>query len=71
MKAEPKRFGELVCFIVEQKVDIYFDGDRLRWRAPAGVMTEQWKEELRRFKPTLKQIYDIAQYHRADDADNN
>ena len=34
-------------------VELSIDGDRLRWRAPRGIMTAETVETLRRHKPAI------------------
>jgi hypothetical protein len=43
----------LLRTLADRAVELYLDGDRLRFRAPAGALTPELREEIAAHRPTI------------------
>jgi hypothetical protein len=55
MNADPKGFGGLLTLLADRRIAVRFEGKKLRWRAPAGMVDTDVLRLLRRFKWPLRQ----------------
>jgi amino acid adenylation domain-containing protein len=51
-----KTITELIAHLLQEKVELWLEGDRLRYRAPNQVMTPELLEQIKREKETIKQF---------------
>jgi hypothetical protein len=55
MNANPNEFGRLLATILDRRVDVWFEGDRLHWGAVEDEVDTELPRLLRRYKTPLRQ----------------
>ena len=55
MNADPKGFGGLLALLADRRIAVRFEGKKLKWRAPTGMVDRDVLRLMRRFKWPLRQ----------------